>query len=73
MCAACAIAAAAGASGVKAWLQAHHLTWLTEARMRALTIALLIGMFAVSSIAFSGTTKPDRADDPPAHSAAQAR
>jgi hypothetical protein len=56
MCAACAIAAAAGASGIKAWLQAHHLTWLSEARMRAVTIGLLIAMFAVSSIAFSGST-----------------
>jgi hypothetical protein len=61
MCAACAIAAAAGASGVKAWLQAHHVTWLTEARMRVATIALVIAVLAVSSIAFSGTTKPDDA------------
>jgi len=66
MCAACAIAAAAGASGVKAWLQAHHLTWLTEARMKAVTIGLLIAMLAVSSIAFSGTTKPDHGHDRPA-------
>lgn len=52
------MAAAAGASGVRAWLQAHHLTWLSEARMRAITIALLIAMLAVSSIAFTGTAKP---------------
>jgi hypothetical protein len=63
MCAACAIAAAAGASGVKAWLQAHHLTWLNEARMRAVTIGLLVAMLAVSGIAFSGTTKPDHGND----------
>jgi hypothetical protein len=59
MCAACAIAAAAGASGVRAWLQAHHLTWLTPMRMRVATIALLVAMLAVSSVAFSGTSKPD--------------
>lgn len=59
MCAACAIAAAAGASGVRAWLQAHHLTWLTESRMRVITIGLVVAMLAVSSIGFSGTTKPD--------------
>jgi hypothetical protein len=59
MCAACAIAAAAGASGVRAWLQAHHLTWLTEARMRAVTIGLLVAMLAVSGVAFTGTAKPD--------------
>jgi hypothetical protein len=70
MCAACAIAAAAGASGVKAWLQAHHLTWLSEARMRVITIGLLIAMLAVSSIAFSGTTKPDHQ---PSHAAGQPR
>jgi hypothetical protein len=57
------MAAAAGASGVRAWLQAHHLTWLTEARMRAVTIGLLVAMLAVSGIAFSGTTKPDHGSD----------
>ena len=65
------MAAAAGASGVRAWLQAHHLTWLSEARMRAITIGLLVAMLAVSSIAFSGTTKP--ANGPTAHAAAQDR
>jgi len=69
MCAACAIAAAAGASGVKAWLQAHHLTWLSEARMRVVTIGLLIAMLAVSTIAFSGTTQPDHGNDRAADSA----
>lgn len=73
MCAACAIAAAAGASGAKAWLQAHHLTWLTEARVRAITIALLIAMVAVSSIGFSGTTKPDHGNGPTAHTAVPGR
>ena len=65
------MAAAAGASGVRAWLQAHHLTWLSEARMRAITIGLLIAMLAVSGIAFSGTSKPD--PGPSAHAAAQGR
>jgi hypothetical protein len=73
MCAACAIAAAAGASGVKAWLQAHHMTWLTEARMRAVTIALAIAMLAVSSIAFSGSTKPDHGGHATPQGTAQSR
>ena len=30
-----------------------------EARMRAVTIALLVAMLAVSGVAFSGTTKPN--------------
>ena len=70
MCAACAIAAAAGASGAKAWLQAHHMTWLTEARMRAATLVLVIAMLIVSSVAFSGTSKPDHGahKPPPAQS-----
>jgi hypothetical protein len=73
MCAACAIAAAAGASGVKAWLQAHHLTWLSEARMRALTIGLVIAMLAVSSIGFSGSSKPHHGEGAAANSALQGR
>jgi hypothetical protein len=37
--------------------------------MRAATIVLLVGMLAISSVAFSGTTKPDEpAGKPPAHS-----
>ena len=44
---------------MRAWLQAHHLTWLTEARMRAVTIGLLVAMLAVSGVAFSGATKAD--------------
>ena len=71
MCAACAIAAAAGASGARAWLQAHHLTWLTEARMRVVTIGLLVAMLAVSGIGFSGSGKADHAKPP--HAAAQSR
>jgi len=58
MCAACAIAAAAGASGVRSWLQAHHLTWLTPGRMRAVTIALFAAAVIVSSVGFSGSSKP---------------
>jgi hypothetical protein len=71
VCAACAIAAVAGASGAKAWLEAHHLTWLTEARMRAVTIGLVIAMLAVSSIAFSGSTKADHGASQASHGAVQ--
>ena len=35
------------------------MTWLTEARMRAATLVLVIVMLIVSSVAFSGTSKPD--------------
>jgi hypothetical protein len=61
------MAATAGASGVRAWLQAQHLTWLTPRRMRAVTIALLVAAFAVSSVGISSSTPPPH---PHAHHAA---
>ena len=50
MCGACAMAAAAGPSGVRSWLHAHHLTWLTPRRMRAATIALVVVALGILSI-----------------------
>ena len=66
MCSACMIAATAGASGVRAWLQTRHFAWLTPRRMRALTITLVVAALAVSSVAFSSssTDAPPRADVP---------
>jgi hypothetical protein len=58
MCAGCAIAAAAGASGARSWLQAQHLSWLTPRRMRNATIALFVAAFGVSSVGISGSTPP---------------
>jgi hypothetical protein len=52
------MAATAGASGVRAWLQAQHLTWLTPQRMRMLTIALLFVAVAISSVGLSGSSAP---------------
>jgi hypothetical protein len=63
------MAAAAGASGVRAWLQAQHLTWLTPRRMRAVTIALLVAAFAVSSVGISSSTPPPKHAHQPAASA----
>jgi hypothetical protein len=60
MCAGCIMAATAGASGVRAWLQARHLTWLTPRRMRAVTLALLVAAVAISSVGISGSTPPSR-------------
>ncbi len=58
------MAATAGASGLRAWLQAQHLTWLTPRLMRIVTIALLFAAVGISSVAISGSTPP------PAHHAA---
>jgi hypothetical protein len=46
----------AGATGARAWLQAHHLTWLTPQRMRIATIALFVAAMLVSSVGLSGST-----------------
>jgi hypothetical protein len=67
MCAACAIAAAAGASGMRSWLAAHHLTWLTPRRMRIATTALLVAAGLVSSVGLSGSTAAPAKTSPRAH------
>jgi hypothetical protein len=56
MCAGCALATMAGATGVRAWLQAHHMTWLTPGVLRAITIALFAAAILVSSVGISGST-----------------
>ncbi len=56
MCAGCIMAATAGASGLRAWLQAQHITWLTPKRMKAVTISLVVVAFAISSVGISGST-----------------
>ncbi len=58
------MAAAAGATGARTWLQAHHRTWLTPARLRALTILLIVAAFAVSSLGVSGSSAPARTPAP---------
>jgi hypothetical protein len=58
MCAGCAIAAAAGASGARSWLQMQHLTWLTPRRMRAVTVAMFVAATLVSSVGLSGSSAP---------------
>jgi hypothetical protein len=73
MCAACAIAAAAGATGVRSWLQAHHMAWLTSKRIRIATIALFVIALAISSIGFSGSTKATSKTGDPAPKSAQVR
>ena len=50
------MAAMAGASGARSWLQAQHATWLTPKRMRTATITLFTAAAIGSSVTISGST-----------------
>ena len=52
MCATCAFTAAAGASGLRVWLQTRGWTWLTPRRLRRLTIAAVVAAFAGATLTF---------------------
>jgi hypothetical protein len=67
MCVGCAMAAASAATGTRTWLQTHNFGWLTPARLRALTIAVMSAAAIVSTIGFSGSSAP------PAHSQTHAQ
>jgi hypothetical protein len=56
MCAGCVMAAAAGASGARSWLQAQSFHWLTPKRLRNGTIALFVAAFGFSSLTLSGSS-----------------
>jgi hypothetical protein len=58
--------AASAATGLRSWLQSHHLGWLTPRRLRALTIAAMCAAALVSTVGISGSTPP------PAHAAGSA-
>jgi len=58
------MAAAAGATGTRSWLQAQHQTWLTPKRLRAATIALFLAAFGFSSVTISGSTPPSHSGQP---------
>jgi hypothetical protein len=55
MCAQCmmgASAAAAGVTGMRAWLAARGFSWMTPRRLRALTGALIAAGLLAASISF---------------------
>jgi hypothetical protein len=56
MCATCAYTAsttvAAGAAGVRVWLQTRTWTWLTPRRLRRITVASVILAFAGTTVTF---------------------
>jgi hypothetical protein len=65
------MAAMAGVSGARSWLQAHHLGWLSPQRLRMLTIAGFVVAMLGSSVTLSGSTAPAKDAAPTAASAAR--
>ena len=49
------MAAMAGASGTRSWLQTQHQSWLTPRVLRAITIGLFVVAFVFSSVMLSGS------------------
>jgi hypothetical protein len=64
------MAAMAGASGARSWLQAHHETWLTPRRMKVATASIFTAAALGSTVGLSGSSPPSH---PGAASAAQAQ
>jgi hypothetical protein len=62
--------AIAAASGTRSWLAAHHMSWLTPRRLRAITIGLAVVALLVSSVRISGSSGPS--SHPPTQSVAAA-
>jgi hypothetical protein len=52
------MAAMAGASGARSWLQNRHETWLTERRMKAATAGIFVAATLGSTVALKGSTPP---------------
>jgi hypothetical protein len=56
MCATCvtsaSMGAAAGAAGLRVWLQTRTWAWLTPSRLRRITIVSVIAAFAGMTITF---------------------
>jgi hypothetical protein len=60
------MAAMAGASGARSWLQAQHHSWLTERRMKAATAGIFVAATLGSTVALKGSSPPARHDQAPA-------
>jgi hypothetical protein len=59
------MAAMAGASGARSWLQAQHQTWLTERRMKAATAGIFVAATLGSTVALKGSSPPAHNPPPP--------
>jgi hypothetical protein len=50
------MAAMAGASGARSWLQAQHQSWLTERRVKAATAGIFVAATLGSTVALKGSS-----------------
>jgi hypothetical protein len=64
-----AMAASAGATGVRSWLGVKRFSWLTPGRLRIVTIALIAAALFASATLVSGTSAPSPAGHAAASSA----
>jgi hypothetical protein len=66
------MAAMAGASGARSWLQAQHASWLTPRRVRAATVGLFVAAALGSTVTLSGSAaSSDPAAQAPSRQPAQ--
>jgi hypothetical protein len=67
------MAAMAGASGARVWLQARHETWLTPRRMKVATVGVFAAATIGSTVGLKGTTppSPERQGQPAVERAAE--
>jgi hypothetical protein len=65
------MAAMAGASGARSWLQARHETWLTPRRMKVATASIFVAAAVGSTVGLKGSSPPSHPNAQPtqAHSA----
>ncbi len=59
MCAQCmmgAVTAGAGATGARSWLATRRWSWLTEQRLRRITVALLATALVAAATLLSGSS-----------------
>jgi hypothetical protein len=52
------MAAMAGATGARSWLQARHETWLTPRRMKVATVSVFAAATIGSTVGLKGSTPP---------------
>jgi hypothetical protein len=60
------MAAMAGASGARSWLQAQHQSWLTERRVKAATAGIFVAATLGSTVALKGSSTPAHHSPAPA-------